>query len=144
MSTPMQTIPGLAFDGQIDNVQMFATGPAPTTVISSSENFSVKLDWSVSGSAVPLIGGTWSVRALVESIGEGFEGQIGATNSQALTGANAYTATINVPAGTLPNPNVANQDTVYKLVVIVSHVQFGVKTLIAGFGEGPYFEIEKP
>ena len=143
MST-IQTKSPLTLAGQIDLVDLLDSGDAPNTVISVNDPFSVKVDWSISGSVLPFLGGEWVVRALVESIGDGFEGQIGATTTIPLTGVANYTTTINVPAGTLPNPNVGQEDTVYKLVVLVSHKQFGNKTQIAGFGEGVLFEIQQP
>ena len=83
------------------------------------------------------------MRALVESIGKGYEGQIGATIAVALDGRQTYTTTIDVPAG-VPAPVAPNVDAVYKLIVLLSHSQFGVKSPIAGFGEGLYFEIQQP
>jgi hypothetical protein len=142
MTSPIQ-MPILTLAGQIDKVELLDPGLAPNTVIDVSSPFTVRVDWSVSGSSLPYLGGEWVVRALVESMGQGFEGQIGATSVVPLTGASSYTTDINVPAGALATP-APNTDRVYKLVVLVAHRQFGLKTQIAGFGLGVYFEIQEP
>lgn len=142
MTTPIQTQTPLTLTGTIETVEILDSGAAPNAVITYTDPFRIHATWSVAGSAVPFLGGEWSVRALVESIGVGFEGQIGPTQTVPLTGQlTPYEAYIDVPAQTLPAPAVA-EDTVYKLVVLVSHKMFGVSTPIAGFGEGTYFEIQ--
>jgi hypothetical protein len=142
MPTPIQTKTPMTLTGTIDTIEILDSGAAPNTVITNTDPFKIHATWSVAGSAVPFLGGEWTVRALVESIGAGFEGQIGLTQTVPLTGQlTPYDAVIDVPAHTLPAPAV-NEDTVYKLVVLVSHKMFGVSTPIAGFGEGTYFEIQ--
>ncbi len=141
--TPIQVTSPMTLAGQIDTIDLLDSGANPNTVISVSDPFSIDVAWSVSGTALPFLGGEWLVRAFVESIGVGFEGQVGPTKVVPLDGGTNYATSINVAAGTLPNPAVA-ADTVYKLVILVSHRQFGVKTAIAGFGESVFFEIQVP
>jgi hypothetical protein len=142
MSSPIQ-MPVLTLAGQIDKVELLDPGLAPNTVIDVSSPFTVHVEWSVSGSSLPYLGGNWVVRALVESMGQGFEGQIGPVSVVPLSGASNYATDIHVPANALATP-APNTDTVYKLVVLVAHRQFGLKTQIAGFGLGVYFEIQEP
>jgi hypothetical protein len=141
MSDPIQT-PVLTLTGSIDKVDLLDSGLAPNTVIDVSDKFTVHVEWSVHGSSLPYLGGEWVVRALVESMGAGFEGQIGSTMIVPLNGGSAYSTDIVVAANTLPAP--PDTDVVYKLVVLVAHRQFGKKSQIAGFGRGVYFEIQKP
>jgi hypothetical protein len=142
MSSPIQ-VPVLTLAGEIDKVELLDPGLAPNTVIDVSSPFTVHVEWSVSGSSLPYLGGEWVVRALVESMGTGFEGQIGAASIVPLNGSSSYMTNIVVPAFALATP-APDTDTVYKLVVLVAHRQFGLKTQIAGFGLGVYFEIQEP
>ena len=143
MSNPIQVPSVLNLSGQITSVLLVDPGDAPNTIISVNDSFTIKVAWSVSGTVLPYLGGEWVVRALVESIGQGFEGQVGPTLTVPLNGTTSYNGNIVVPQGTINYPN-PGADTVYKLVVLVSHRLFGVKTQIAGFGEGVYFEIQTP
>ena len=140
MSVKFQTPQGLALDAQVDTLDIIDPMGNPSLVIEKNTGFSINLVWSLSGSAVPFLGGTWTVRALVESIGGGFEGQIGPTQVIPVNGSTVYNATVVVPPGPFSAPP---RDTVYKLVMLISHTGVnGVKTIMAGFGEGPFFEVE--
>ena len=140
MSVMFQTPQNLALDAQIDVLSIIDPMGNPSLVIEKNTGFSIDLRWTLSGSAVPFLGGTWTVRAMVESIGAGFEGQIGPTIVLAVNGSNSYSATVVVPPGPFSTPAA---DTVYKLVMLVSHTGVsGAKTIMAGFGDGPYFEVE--
>ena len=143
MTSPIQTVSPMTLSGQVDQVLLIDPGGQPNTVISTGTAFQVQVDWSLSGSSLPFLGGEFTVRALVESIGPGFEGQVGPTKVVAVAAGPNYSTVIDVPANTLPQP-AAGDDTVYKLVALVSHRNLGAKTRIAGFGEGTYFEIQVP
>ena len=135
--------PVLTLDASLDAVNLIDPAGMPSRVIDTNTGFRIDVAWSLTGSAIPYLGGTWTVRALVESMGAGFEGQIGSTTTVPVDGSSSYTVSITVPAGTVPPP--AGDDTVYKLVVLVSHTSVsGTKTEMAGFGEGPFFEVRNP
>lgn len=138
-----------ALDGSIVSVALLDPDSTPNTVLDRNLPFLVRVNWETHPLAPALaLGGDWHVRAFVESVGPGPEMQIGPT---VVVSAGAgvvvppqkrYTATINVPPNTLPANAPASG--IYKLVVVVTHINFGVKTEIAGFIEGPLFEVREP
>jgi hypothetical protein len=116
----------------------------PNQVFQRDLPWSIQVNWSIFGTISPAIGGDWTVRAYMESIGAGFEGQVGPTlvipvNSPGtLPPPRNYSATINVPAGTPPNEGV------YKLTVLLNHSNMGIRDKMAGFTEGPMVEFYNP
>lgn len=135
--------PALTLDASMTQVAIIDPQGMPSRVIDTDAGFKIDVAWQLAGSAALYLGGKWTVRALVESMGAGYEGQVGPTRDVALNGGTTYSTSISVAPHTLPPP--AGPDTVYKLVVLVSHVAVnGVKTEMAGFGEGPYFEVRNP
>jgi hypothetical protein len=141
MSDTFDTPNPATLSADITAVALLDNDGNPNRVIDTDTGFKVRVDWSISGSMVPLLGGDWQVRLLVESIGSGFEGQVGAATVP-LDGSTNYSTTIAVGPGVPPPP--PGPDTVYKLVALISHTNFGVKSEMAGFGEGPYFEVRRP
>ena len=133
-----QSLNPLSLSGTLNALQVFDSGPNPNTVIRRSEAWSVRLDWSITGGIAPALGGDWEVKVLLESMGGGFEGQIASAIIAVASAAPAcnrnYTATLNIPGGTVPT------DGVYKLVVAILHRNLGVPTRMAGFEEGPFVE----
>ncbi len=136
-------VPVLTLDASITSVALIDPQGMPSRVIDTDAGCTITIGWHLDGSAALFLGGSWTVRAFVESIGAGFEGQIGATQTVPVDGSADYSATINVAPLSVPPP--AGDDTVYKLVVLVSHTAVnGTKTEMAGFGEGPFFEVRNP
>ena len=131
----------LEIDGRITSVTLLDKDNNPNRVVEGDEGFKVRVRWHVEGTMLPYLGGQWTVKCFVESIGKGFEGLIG-TAAQQVTGANDYEATIDVGPNQLPPP--PGDDTVYELVALVSHSNHHKKTEIAGFGVGHYFEVRNP
>jgi hypothetical protein len=125
-----------AFDANlIDN------NGAPSSVLDASSPFKIDCSWSISPLAALLLGGQWELTAYVESIGPGPEKEIGAMVTVPLTGVTNYSATINVPAGTLPvNPAPPVSGT-YKVVMLLTHRNFTHVTDVAGVVEGPIVRI---
>ena len=135
--------PILNLDATMTKVALIDPQGMPSRVLDTDAGFKIDIAWTLTGSAALYLGGSWTVRALVESIGQGYEGQIGGTVVVPVNGGNNYAATIHVAPHTVPPP--AGPDTVYKLVVLVSHTAVnGQKTEMAGFGEGPFFEVRNP
>lgn len=143
MSTLTFDVPAVSadLDATLDAVLVTDLDGNPNRVIDRNVGCNVRIDWHLSGTLQSLIAGTWTVRAFVESMGPGPEMQIG--SAIVPLGANPnYSATINVPANTLPaNPPDSG---VYKLVVVITHEAFGIKSEMAGFGEGPLFSVREP
>ncbi len=121
----------------------------PNHVFERALAWKIRVNWSITGSICAAIGGEWKLTAFLESIGAGFEGQVGLpvplipVISVPLTGAfphetRTYSHVMDVPANTPPN------DGVYKLVVLVQHVNGGLRDRMAGFVEGPLLEFYSP
>ena len=127
-----QTEPNMNLSGAITGLQVFDSGPTPSAVIRRSEAWSVQVNWAISGGGLPFIGGQWTVRVLLESIGIGFEGTVGSTTVPVSNPNGLYTATISMPPPATAQPGAG----VYKLVVLILHTNNGVQTRMAGFQEG--------
>jgi hypothetical protein len=125
-----------AFDAQIlDN------NGAPSTVLEANAPFTIKCNWSVSALAALLLGGQWQLAAYVESIGPGPEQEIGAAVTIPLNGSTNYNANIVVPANTLPDNPAPPLSGTYKVVMLLTHRNFGQVTDVAGVVEGPIVRI---
>ncbi|MEO1059949.1 MAG: hypothetical protein AAFZ07_00920 [Actinomycetota bacterium] len=158
-------IPGY-MEGEITSV---VTGPSPwagiggmpNLVIDRSEPFTVAVDWEVHGLLKPLwlaaLADNWRVRVFAESLGGGPEVQIAEdtvpkSSEVACTAyggpdpCGRFSATLTVPANTLPEDAGAARSGVYKLVTTV----FLNSTLgepgfdVIGFHEGPIIQVENP
>lgn len=138
-----------ALSGSGPNVQLLDSGGAPATIIDTGDPFALRVTWSVDQPGASLLGGQWLVRAYAESIGPGQEQQLGAAVQINVAagvpggGALTYTATVSVAANTLA-AETATSSGVYKLVVIVTHQNFGGPTILAGFSEGPVVQLRDP
>ena len=142
MSTDFDPISPATLDADLLSVQLLDLDGTPNLVMDSDKGFDIKVRWQITGTMAPWLAGNWRVKAYVESIGAGFEGQV-ASAVVALDGRTTpYEVTLHVLPGTIPPP--PGDDTVYKPVVLIAHEAFGHKSEMAGFGEGPYFEVRKP
>ena len=117
------------FNGAITGVIVNSPFPDSQLIVDRRDAWTITVNWSISGFLAPALGGSWQVRAFLESMGGGFEGQAGATT---IVPAAARTAVINVPpANTVPGMNPG----AYKLVVTLTHVN-PAPTGVAGYQEG--------
>lgn len=128
--------------GTITGLQVLDPDQNPNRVLQSDLPWSIQVDWNISGLIVGGLGGIWQVRAYAESIGGGFEGQVGADvlvdlNTAPATPSRSYTATVNVPAGFLP-------DGAFKLVVLINYTNGGLPQQMAAFVEGPVVQMYTP
>ncbi|HBY94626.1 MAG: hypothetical protein M5U01_40235 [Ardenticatenaceae bacterium] len=123
-------------------VQVIDPDGNPNRVLQTNLGWQIKVDWNISGLVAGGLDGDWKVRAFAESLGGGFEGQVGADMIVPLSAAPAtnnrsYSATINVPAGTPPEGT-------YLLTVVVNYSNLGVPQQMAGFAQGPTVEFYNP
>lgn len=119
------------FTGAITNVSVVSGFPDSGLIVDTKDAWSIRVDWNTSGSIATAIGGNWQLRAFLESMGGGFEGQIGPTVNVSAAGPLSKTASIPVaPANTLGITAGA-----YKLVVTLTHLNPN-PTGIAGYEEG--------
>ena len=114
---------------------------APSSVLEASAPFTIQCSWSISALAALLLGGQWQLAAYVESIGPGPEQEVGAAVTVPLNGGTNYNANIVVPANTLPDNPGPGQSGSYKVVMLLTHRNFGLVTDVAGVVEGPVVRI---
>ena len=133
-----------ALDGAVTAVAIIDHDGNPNRVIDDQLPFDVTINWTVQPpSTAALLDGQWTVKVYAESMGPGPEVLIG-TAVVAATGGPAYSASINVPAGTLPS-DVPPDSGVYKLVVVITYrTRLNVLTEMAAFSEGPMFLLRRP
>lgn len=113
-------------------------GVKPSTIIQHEDAWKIKVDWTMGGSALDLLGGQWIVECYYESLGGGPEGKFPDANPNEPVHNNPddnpdYTHTINVPAQYLPVNT-------YRLVTIISH-RNGDLTETQAISEGPTIRI---
>lgn len=59
------------FDGEIE-AKVYEDDPLmPTHIISTDSDWHIEVEWEVSGIEVPMVGGTWHLKAHLERIGPG-------------------------------------------------------------------------
>lgn len=133
-----------ALDGAVTAVAIIDHDGNPNRVIDDQLPFDVTINWTVQPPATAaLLDGQWTVKVYAESMGPGPEVLIG-TAVVAANGGPAYSASINVPAGTLPS-DVPPDSGVYKLVVVITYRNtLNVLTEMAAFSEGPMFLLRRP
>lgn len=132
---------GGLLDGTITaNVVVDPVGLAPNTIIQAEDPFFVHVTWAMTGAVAPFLGGDWQLRVYAESIGGGFEGQLGATVNIPMSAAPAlplprnYHGDVSVAGNTLP-PGT------YRLVTLINYTNGGVPLEMAGFQEGPIIQV---
>lgn len=134
---PFQAYPGLVLTGAISPSIVTDPNIAPTDIIEDGVPFTVRIDWSLTGPAVPLMAGTWNVAARFESIGPGPDvllaapsvsftaGTVGPPTTMTYTGLTS----VAVPAGTLPVG-------AYEFVCLLTYVTpGGLPGPLAGFSD---------
>ncbi|HWM59549.1 MAG TPA: hypothetical protein VNO83_17100 [Pseudonocardia sp.] len=112
----------------------------PSSVLDAGTDITVDANWEISQLAALLLGGEWEVAAYAESIGPGPEVKLGAVTVP-LNGGTTYSATITVPATTLPNPPAAGESGAYKVVVLLTHRNFGQVSDVSAIVEFPVVRI---
>lgn len=138
--TEFQPIVPAFFDGKINSVTVeSALLLMPTTIVNQNDPWNIRVDFETEGFFAPLLGGTWQVRAFLESLGPGFEGIAGTTVIAA--GLPLRRAAVNIPI--LAGNPLGLVPGIYKLVVTVTHLNPG-PTGIAGYYEAGVVEIVQP
>jgi hypothetical protein len=135
---PVQPDMAPALSGTI-NAVVQSPPPNPTTIITVNTPWNIQLTWSITGFLAPVAAGDWTVRAFLESMGPGFEGQVVGPVVVPLAEAppgpvRNYARNLTVPANPLVTANA------YKLVLTVTHTNGGVATQMAAFVEGPILQ----
>lgn len=120
-----------------DNWPAPPEGPPDTLV--ASEPCEVIINWTIPSPHSTMMGGSFELKAYVESIGPGPEMQLGTTATvPVVPGQNAYTQTIPIAANTLLGEGELHAGVavsgVYKIIAVLQHVN-GAPTPCSGFAE---------
>lgn len=122
------------------------TAPAgPPDILVASIASTIHIEWNVPAPYSTTLGGSFQLRAFVESIGPGPEMQLGADVIVPVVGGTTdYAADIPVPAGTLlgegelyPPPPAVDRvpvSGVYRIIAVLQHMNPG-PTWVSGFAE---------
>ena len=117
------------FHGHIQAQATDPHGVPNSSIISMEQDWHLSVNWQVHGALVPAIGGTWHLRAYVESIGPGPEMEV-ASADIALDGGNNYSRTFAI------GPNVPGRAGAYKLVSVLTYTDIlGNPGLFAAYDE---------
>ena len=124
-------------------VQVLDNWPAPpagpATILVAGIDSTAHITWTVPVPHNLILGGSFLLRAYVESIGPGEEKQLGAdVNVPVVPGATDYEADIAIPGGTLLGEGELFSGVpvsgLYKIVAVLQHLNPG-PTWVSGFAE---------
>ena len=91
----------------------------PKYIISTDDAWQVKVDWTLSGILVPMIGGTWELKVHLETIGPGIDKTFPVPIAQIpLDGSNAYSKTLEFVKGDVGKGE-------YDLVAVLTYKDLG-------------------
>lgn len=133
--------PNLLLDPGTFSATVLDNNGAPSSVLDAGLAITIRTDWTISPLAALLMGGQFEVAAYVESIGPGPEQQVGPTVVRPLNGGTTFTADIVVPPNTLPDNLGPGQSGAYKVVVLLTHRNFGVVSDVSAVVDGPVLRI---
>lgn len=80
------------------------SGGNPPDIIKAADKWGVEMEWELTGSLVPLIGGTWNLRLNIDQLGGSADftfPPLKPVDVAVTPGNGNYTATIDVPGNTL-------------------------------------------
>jgi len=125
-----------------DNWPAFPGGP--NTILVANQPCNVNISWAVPPPHNMMLGGSFRLRAYIESLGPGQEIQIGQVTVAVVGGQINYTTAINVPGSTIlgegeafvvtPGAPPVPVSGVYKIVAVLQHMNPGT-TQISGYAE---------
>ena len=151
-----------AIEGEFTGIVAITERPTlgkSNLVVNRAEPFDIAVSWHVFGNLVPLWltalsvnSPNWVVTAYAESQGPGDEVSLGSVDvpvgGPVFSLDEAYSATLTVPALTLPeeNPGDPTQSGTYKIVVtaFLDSTLGAVGYDMMGYAEGPIIKVEDP
>lgn len=134
--------------GEITQVGVYDIDKDPNRVLELGRDWWVYVEWTLKDDPnnylVASLRGTWEVKVKLESMGEGFEGQVGQTAVIQLDGRTTpYDQWIYV--SNQPDPANPDNQGAFKLVVLITFKDpAGEPQPMAGFCEGPMLQFYKP
>lgn len=143
--------PGKAISGTLAVEVIDPHGVVPNNIIRLSNEWEVKVHWTLQGGGVTMLNGSWVVTLILEGMGNRFEGAIVHDDSIKIGDGTftppekkEYTKTFTFPAGgniNTPLGPIQLEKGVYKLVtVLTSKDPAGDPGPFAGFEEGPMLQ----
>jgi len=109
----------------------------PVRIIPTTDAWSIKLSWNLSGLFASVLAGDWHVTAYLEALDGGTDpGQVGPSMVVPLTIATAYSTTINVPPGVRAG--------VFKLTTAITYKIGATPFPMAAFSEGTILQFFVP
>jgi len=141
--TEFETVAPAALKAEVTDLTVLDPGNAPVTVLTLGQSWGVRVSWKTEDippaiGLAQLLAGNWQVSAYLESMGKGFEDQVGTTQTVPYQPwpAAGWTAIINVP-GALP-PTTPDMPMAYRLTTTICFENGGgVPTSMAGYVDGP-------
>ena len=120
-------------------------GVDPTTIIRIDQDWTVTMEWALTGALKSMICGNWCLNVDLESIGPGEELELPTPELHVPLdpcGDGKYCKKIRIPAGTVKTEHCS---TPYKLVATVTYLNAcGRPGPMAGFVEGPILQFYDP
>lgn len=128
---PFQPVGGLSLTGHVHPTIVHDPNAPPSTIIKANTPFTVHVQWGISGSAVPLIGGNFHVKAYFERYGNGPEPEFGPVHvpvtSVPMTAPNNREYITHIPVPGLP-------EGAYEMMVLITYTDVNnAPGPIAGF-----------
>lgn len=133
--------------GAITELGVYDQDDDPNHVLELGRNWSVYVKWTLKDDPqnhlVASLRGTWEVKVKLESIGEGFEGQVGKTAVVPLDGRTTpYDQRIKI--SNQPDPTDPKNEGAFMLVVLITFKNpAGQPQPMAGYREGPVLQFFK-
>lgn len=137
--------PELYLKGKIGAAVHEHGGVAPTRIIRTDTSWAVNIDWAISGSAVPMICGSWHLHVRLESMGPGGEHSFFDPDCNLPLdpgGDGKYHCHFDVAAGKV---KAAHDGTPYRLVVTLTYrTAAGKPGPIAAYYDAGIFQFYNP
>lgn len=129
--------------GGVDAFVVLDPGFTPSTIIRRNQTCRLRTNWHINGLLALGLGGSWTVKAFLESMGPGAEVQVGSETIPLSAGTPSadrkdFKSEIVVAAGSMPAG-------VYKLVVAITYTEpGGTPGPLAAYQEGPILQFFEP
>jgi hypothetical protein len=132
--------PALAFPPGTFNAQLLDNNGNPSTVLEASLPITITATWDIDKEAARLLGGAWNIAAYADTVGPGTDLELGET-TVAVDGGTSYSATITVPPNKVADNPPPPASGAYKVVVVLTHRNFGQISDVAAVVEFPVVRI---
>jgi len=140
--------------GEVRDIVVSDQDNTPNRALQKDMPWNVEVNWHVTGSGSPALGGTWRVQLKLESMGEGFEGSIAETIKNYTDVEVAQSTSIhrhwkhvfvNLDTKFLDPPlNNGVEEGIFRLILLITYKDpLGHPAAMAGSMEGPLLTFYK-